>query len=180
MPCEVSIRLAVGGRESRGDPGTGHARSRSVLRPGPEIPSLGAQAGHRELNTAGRGTAGVRRSAESRWPRRSQLPPRGEWANGGRGPLPPSIEGVRPRTSTRMGAGDTHLNRNGGRGPNPGRDGQEAGSARAGSAEAGPGATGFGWAPPYLRSRLAKISQACHKWRRSKSGQSVSRNTSSA
>ena len=52
--------------------------------------------------------------------------------------------------------------------------------AAAGSAEAGPGATGLGWAPPYLRSRLAKISQACHKWRRSKSGQSVSRNTSSA
>ena len=66
-----------------------------------------------------------------------------------------------------------------------GGDGQEAGSAGAdsagaGSAEAGPGATGFGWAPPYLRSRLAKISQACHKGRRSKSGQSVSRNTSSA
>jgi len=35
---KVSIRLAVGGRESRGDPGAGHALSRSTRRPGPEVP----------------------------------------------------------------------------------------------------------------------------------------------
>jgi 2-polyprenyl-6-methoxyphenol hydroxylase-like FAD-dependent oxidoreductase len=40
--------------------------------------------------------------------------------------------------------------------------------------------SGFGSAPPYRRSRLAKISQACHRCRRSKSGNSVSRNTNSA
>jgi hypothetical protein len=42
-----SIRLADGGRESRGDPGAGER-----LR-GPGAPSLGARAGDRELNSAG-------------------------------------------------------------------------------------------------------------------------------
>jgi 2-polyprenyl-6-methoxyphenol hydroxylase-like FAD-dependent oxidoreductase len=45
---------------------------------------------------------------------------------------------------------------------------------------AGGGGGGFGSAPPYRRSRLAKISQACQRWRRSKSGKRVSRNTISA
>ncbi len=42
--------------------------------------------------------------------------------------------------------------------------------------------TEAGWAlrPPYRRSREAYSSQACHRWRRSKSGQSVSRKTISA
>jgi 2-polyprenyl-6-methoxyphenol hydroxylase-like FAD-dependent oxidoreductase len=48
------------------------------------------------------------------------------------------------------------------------------------SAGYGAGGSGFGSAPPYRRSRLAKISQACQRWRRSKSGNSVSRNTISA
>jgi hypothetical protein len=141
----------------------------------------------RRGTAAARGTAARSRSAESRWPRRSQLPPRSERANGGRGPMPPSIGGGGPRTSTGMGAGARQpmrlprgspatrtLNlrdaraeggsgaaqgrgsdprgaeRRMGRGLVPGTDRQEAGSPRA-----GPGGTGFGWAPPYLRSRLA-------------------------
>jgi hypothetical protein len=46
--------------------------------------------------------------------------------------------------------GSTGAERRNGAGRTQGRDRQEAGSPRA-----GPGATGFGWAPPYLRSRLA-------------------------
>ena len=141
-----------------------------------------------------------RPTVKSRWPRRSQLPPRGERANVGRAPAPvyrgrrathlnPNGVGGRatPRgrpaearrathgTSGTKAPATTDARAEGGsgaaqgRGSDPrersgararvgsagaerirGRDRQEAGSPRA-----GPGATGFGWAPPYLRSRLA-------------------------
>ena len=62
----------------------------------------------------------------------------GSGAAQGRGSDPRERSGAGARVGSR-GAGRIR-----------GRDRQEAGSPRA-----GPGATGFGWAPPYLRSRLA-------------------------
>ena len=193
------------------NPGVRAAGNRGSVASGRSLPKpANARAA---VRLPARGIAARRRTAKSRWPRRSQLPPRGERADGGRGPLPPSIGGRGPFTPTRMdgrprrprgrpaearrathgtsgtkapatpdaraeggsgaaqgtrvgsagaerrkGRGSDPRERSGardagrirGRGSDPGTGRQEAGSPRA-----GPGATGFGWAPPYLRSRLA-------------------------